>query len=354
MKTLTPSRLFQNINAAGAATPNIILTPQNRRASGLGIDRTGLGSPRVAAILDRRVSIGDSALTFTAGEALGAAQGVRFEDPRAMNEELDKELQEDLDREDGRKIMEREADSGETEKDATINLKEMIESLTPKKRPLKGRKSLHVGAAKGLLGKRPAELDEDDEDNDENRDAIKRLKNHQGSPVKNIKLQAPPSKAETTGRLTRAARRSLDTTSGNVVTPTLASSPLKDSNITTPKGQVRFRDTDTQASAQKPVPFVEREPVEDPTINDNEYGDERMHLQDFLNMTSIRFMELTTTKRRHTVAPAALQDGMKDSILESGNAGSFDSCVVAGACTIPMLELFQHVRLDRYLLTLKC
>lgn len=340
-KSATPNRLFQH-NATGTATPSIVLTPQKRRSSGIGIDRAGLGSPRVAAILDRRVSIGDSALAFAIGETTSVVQGVRFEDPRSMKEELEKQIQDDRDREDGRKIMEREADCAETEKDATINLKEMIESLTPKKRPLKGRKSLHVGAAKGLLGKRPAELDDDIEEDEQ--DSFKRLKNNQGSPVKNVKLGAPPSKAETTGRMTRAARRSLETTSGNVVTPTVASSPLKNATVTTPKGQGRFRDLEPQSSARA-VPFTEKEPIENPVLDDAEYAEERMHLQDFLNMTSIRFMELTTTKRRYTVAPNALQDGTKDPRHES-NDGSFESCVVAGACTIPMLELFQHVSVD--------
>ena len=66
----------------------------------------------------------------------------------------------------------------------------------------------NMGSARGLLGKRPLELDSDDDNED--RDGIKRLKGHQSSPVKNVRLHAPPSKAETTGRLTRANRRSLE------------------------------------------------------------------------------------------------------------------------------------------------
>jgi len=335
-KSLTPNKLFQKDHTTGAAIPNIILTPQKRRSSGVGVDRMGLGSPQVAALLDRRASIGDKAIAFTFGDA---SCGVRFDNPQVIEQELDRERQEEKDREDGRKIMEREADSCESEKDATINLKEMIQSLTPKKRPLNGRKSLHVGAAKGILGKRPAELDENDQDNADDQDGVKRLKNHQGSPVKNVKLQAPPSKAETTGRLTRTARQSLQETTANITTPTTASS-LKPS-ITTPKSQGRFRDP--EPAAQEAVPFVEKSPVDDPEVDEEEYGDERIQLQDFLNMTSIRFMELTTTKRRHTVAPSDMQDGLSGSRHENDNVdGSLESCVVAGACTVPMLELFQH------------
>jgi kinetochore protein Spc7/SPC105 len=336
-KSLTPNKLFQKDHTTGAAIPSIILTPQKRRSSGVGVDRVGLGSPQVAALLDRRASIGDQAIAFTFSDA---SRGVRFENPQIIEQELDRERREEMDREDGRKIMEREADSGEAEKDATINLKEMIESLTPKKRPLNGRKSLHVGAAKGILGKRPAELDEDGQDHDDDQDGVKRLKNHQGSPVKNVKLQAPPSKAETTGRLTRAARRSLQETTPNIITPTTASSPLKPS-VTTPKSQGRFRDP--EPAAQEVIPFAEKSPVDDPEVDEEKYGDERIQLQDFLNMTSIRFMELTTTKRRHTVAPSDMQDGLSSSRQENGNVdGSLESCVVAGACTVPMLELFQH------------
>jgi kinetochore protein Spc7/SPC105 len=346
-KSATPNRLFQMNRTTGAPIPSIVLTPQRRRSSGLGIDRSGLGSPHVAALLDRRGSIGDQAIAFTSGQPGDFTRGVRFDNPQKIEKELDKERQEEKDREDGRKIMEREADAGEVEKDATINLKEMIESLTPKKRPLKGRKSLHVGAAKGILGKRPAELDEDDQDNDEDQGGVKRLKNLQGSPVKNVKLQAPPSKAETTGRMTRAARRSLQDTTGNIITPTIASSPAKGSPITTPKGQGRFRDVEPEGACHPVVPFVEKAPMDNPIVDEEEVGDERMHLQDFLNMTSIRFMELTTTKRRHTIAPTAVKDGFGDVKHNETDADtSLESCVVAGSCTVPMLELFQHVSIS--------
>jgi kinetochore protein Spc7/SPC105 len=336
-RSLTPNKLFQKDITTGAAIPSIVLTPQKRRSSGVGVDRAGLGSPQVAALLDRRASIGDQASAFTFGDA---SRGVRFEDPQVIEQELDRERQEEKDREDGRKIMEQEADTGEGEKDATINLKEMIQSLTPKKRPLNGRKSLHVGAGKGILGKRPAELDEDEQDHDDDQGGVKRLKNHQGSPVKNVKLQAPPSKAETTGRLTRAARRSLQETTANIITPTTASSPLKPA-ITTPKSQGRFREP--EPAAQEAIPFVEKAPVDNPETDEEEYRDERIQLQDFLNMTSIRFMELTTTKRRHTVAPSDMQDGTSGLRHVNDNVdGSLESCVIAGACTVPMLELFQH------------
>jgi kinetochore protein Spc7/SPC105 len=227
---------------------------------------------------------------------------VRFNDPRELEMEVNAENEE----------------AQSEDKDATINLKEMIQSMSPKKNPLKGRKSLHVGAAKGILGKRPIELDEDD-DEDEN-DGVKRLKGHHGSPVKNIKLRGPPSKEDTTGRLGR--------------TPF---SPAKGN--TTPRAHVQYRDADATVTLTGTVPLLEQGPFESFEAADS-LGDDRIQLQDFLNMTSIRFMELTTTKRRHTIAPR--EPNPRDS-LQDESATSLEDCVAAGAATVPMLELFQHV-----------
>ncbi|KAG4434796.1 hypothetical protein IFR05_009731 [Cadophora sp. M221] len=341
-KGATPNKLFQK-DKTGAATPSFILTPQPRRSSGVGLDKTGLGSPRVAALLDRRGSIGDQARSFVPsklGEAPVAA--VRFEDPRVMEEDLDREREQEEDRENGRKIMEREADQAGEEKEVTLNLKELIQSLTPKKKnPLRGRKSLHVGAAKGILGKRPAELD--DEDDDEDNGGVKRLKGHQVSPVKSVKLQAPPSKAETTtGRVTRASRKSMEESTS---TPTMVTSPEK-GKVTTPRHQGRFKDAEAGAPVQEIGPPIEKPPIDDPQVDEDSFGDDRIQLQDFLNMTSIRFMELTTTKRRHTIAPRSSTRALGDD-----KEIALEDCVAAGAATIPMLELFQHAcqELKRYI-----
>jgi kinetochore protein Spc7/SPC105 len=334
-KSTTPNKLFQQDKTTGVATPSFVLTSQRRRSSGIGLDKEGLGSPRLAVILDRRQSIGEQAKSFVPSQPSDAGRGVHFDDPRVMEEEIDKEREQDGEREDGRKILEREADQaeGKGEKDATLNLKEMIQSLTPKKKSLKGRKSLHVGAAKGILGKRPVELDEDEED--EENDGMKRLKNHQGSPVKNVKLQGPPSKAETTGRMTRAARKSLEQT--NAASNPSTSSPQK-AKPTTPRNRGRFKDAEADTPKQQIERPIEKEPVDDPAVSEESFGDDRIQLQDFLNMTSIRFMELTTTKRRHTVAPGHSTKGHEDD-----RPVSLEDCVAAGAATIPMLELFQHV-----------
>ena len=343
-KPSAPNPLFHHDSATGVTTPSVILKPRKRRSSGLGIDREGLGSPRVTALLDRRGSIGETANAFVAqGKSFA---GVHFQDPRVMEQELDRERAEEKRRESGRDILENEADDQDLarENEVTSNLKDMIESLTPqKKKKLNGRKSLHVGAARGLLGKRPAELD-----NDEDEDATpKRLKGREGSPVKQVRLPAPPSKAATTGRITRSTRLSLAETAGNArsSTPTGSLSPLKTN--TTPKNQSRFKNTEAESPAN--VRSFE-EKLEDTKVDAEPAEEEyRIHLQDFLNMTSIRFMELTTTKRRHTVAPNALEQSARKSIQGADDAGKGDlshdleNCVVAGACIVPMLELYQHV-----------
>ena len=339
-----PNPLFRKDLATGIDTPSIILKPRRRRSSGLGVDREGLGSPRVTAMLDRRGSIGENAKAFVAQGYSHA--GVRFEDPHIMEQELDQERAEDKRRGSGRGILEAEADVQDLdEEDHTANLKDMIERLTPQKKKLNGRKSLHVGAAKGLLGKRPAELDNDEDDDG----TPKRLKGQEGSPVKKIKLPAPPSKMATTGKMTRSSRLSLVETVGNAraSTPSGIVPPLK--TDTTPKDQPRFKDVES-CSPAKVQSFEQKLDANKKDTAEPAEQEDRIHLQDFLNMTSIRFMELTTTKRRHTVVPnALLEQSAKKASQGDGDAddtkagNELENRVVAGACTVPMLELYQHV-----------
>ncbi|KAI1774658.1 Spc7-domain-containing protein [Hypoxylon cercidicola] len=329
-KTGHATSIFRQDPSTGVSTPRVILTPQTRRYSGVGVDKPGLGSPKVAAIFDRRGSIGDTADDFVPREI---ARSVAFADPQIMEHEVDRERQSEADKENGRKILEREADGADENTNAS--LKDMISSMTPKKNPFKGRKSLHAGSAKGLLGKRPAELDSDDEA--EERDGIKRLKNHQSSPVKNVRLHAPPSKAETTGRVTRSTSRNTENTSNSISTPTLRLSPKKTPTAaSSPKGKGRFKDVESDQPTST-INFDESHVVANPEALGDDDG-ERIHLQDFLNLTNVRFMELTTTKRRHTQAATT----MRDDVALGKEDLSLERCVVAGACTVPMLELYQH------------
>ncbi|KAI1132677.1 hypothetical protein F5Y10DRAFT_184080 [Nemania abortiva] len=317
------SSIFQQNSATGMTTPQVILTPQKRQLSGIGADRSGLGSPKVTTILDRRGSIGDTADPFMPRENFRA---VSFTEPQILEGELDWERGEEQTDENDPSIIDAGADGDE--ENGTATLKDMISSMTPKKNPLRGRKSLHVGSASGLLGKRPAELDEDDDDFD--RDGVKRLKNHQSSPVKNVRLRAPPSKEETTGRITRSASKTLEFGNRSIMAPPLVPSPKKGLNPASSPQINAFDQPTSTFTFHDPAPLLHSESAGD---DDGKH----IHLQDFLNMTSIRFMELTTTKRRHTQAPSTQKD-----ILRGGDDLSLERCIVAGACTVPMLELYQH------------
>ncbi|KAF2210918.1 hypothetical protein CERZMDRAFT_99089 [Cercospora zeae-maydis SCOH1-5] len=66
---------------------------------------------------------------------------------------------------------------------------------------------------------------------------------------------------------------------------------------------------------------------------------EHIGLQDFLAKAGIRFMDLTTTKRRLTVAPPSKTKSLLESA--SDDVGLGDG-IVAAACTIPELEMYQH------------
>ena len=306
--------LFENTRT-GETIPAFILQPQVKRSSGFGIDKEGLGSPSLAALLDRRRSIREDAQAFVLREQ--PSRGVRFEDPLKIQEEVDREREEEENREDGHILP-----IHQNERDATLNLKELISSLTPKKK-VGGRKSLHVGAAKGLLGKRPVELDQDD---DEESDTPKRFRVRDASPVKNVKLPAPPTKDETVGRITRSVVKDGDSTSrkqGLFI------------NVKSPSGK-------TTMSSQ-PSPAPPHNNMDD--VESAKPQLEPIQLQDFLNMTNIHFMELTTTKRRHTTVPSGENRGSSTPGKHDSKKGaiSLEDCVAAGFCTVPILELYQHV-----------
>jgi kinetochore protein Spc7/SPC105 len=278
----------------------------------------------VAAILDERRSIGEEAPRFVPQEQ--PKSGVRFEDPLKLQEEVDMEREEEEKREDGH--------IPPLQLDPTANLKDMISSLTPKKNKLRGRKSLHVGAARGLLGKRPVELDQDDEEDADN--TPKRLKGRNASPVKSIKLPAPPTKDETVGHLKRSPTRKSVIAPSTEGSTTPSHEPKTSSLSLTPAKDVSESfnsSTESTSAGEGNVAPQDGEPEFEP-----------IQLQDFLNMTNIHFMELTTTKRRHTTAPGSASKRAARLSAESMAAtASFEDCVAAGFCTVPMLELYQHV-----------
>ena len=339
--------LFSQDEHTGRQTPSVVLQatrPRDhvrRRSSGVGIDQEGYGSPKVSEVLDRRQSIGESAAAFKLESSTKGK--LRFEYPRQIEQEIDAERAEEERRESGRFVMEQEADE-QQEENATLQLKEMIESMTPKKNKsskLKGRKSLAVGAAKGLLGKRPAELDMDDDDGEGTPKRLKAVM-REGSPVKKVNLPRPPSKEETTGRLTRAQQQQLaNVTTQGTSTPAVASSPAKRS-ASSPHAVGRYKDIPIEDNATRPESFEDKldnvvGAIDVSTAEMESQGDEKISLQKFLNMTNIHFIELSTTKRRQTMAQSL---PMRPS--QEGADSSTEAIFSAAATTLPLLELYQH------------
>lgn len=125
------------------------------------------------------------------------------------------------------------------------------------------------------------------------------------------------------------------------MTPKKSQSPLKQA---TPKQKTPTSKKATSRKSMSPTKRVAfgEEPEEEDNNDDNDVAEdlsdvERISLQDFLDMTKIRFMDLSTTKRRHTAAPAVFHDVEVEEKEES-----LDRYVVAGACTLPEYELYQH------------
>ncbi|KAJ5389864.1 uncharacterized protein N7496_000932 [Penicillium cataractarum] len=324
--------IFEQDISTGQSTPRIVLQPrEGRLSSGLGIDKEGLGSPRVAALLDKRLSLGENTPQFVPQERPRVG-GVRFEDPLKMQADEDREREEEELREDGHF-----ASLNTMSRDPTSSLKDLISRMSPKKGKIGNRKSLHVGAARGILGKRPAELDLDEE---EAENSPKRLRGHTVSPVKGVRLPGPSHESTTGHRSIRSPVRRAR-----------SSSPLKGS--TTPMQEPRNVSNNGTTPLKKGIDALhlasdpqqpEEEEVE-ATIEDQAEEVEPIQLQDFLNMTNIHFMELTTTKRRHTTAPGSATKRLSRVSLENtAKQGviTFDDCVAAGFCTVPMLELYQH------------
>jgi len=339
--------LFSRDETTGLHTPKVVLhAPKphqhlRRRSSGIGMDNQALGSPRISELLSRRSSIGDAVPEF---QLCGSQkQQLRFEDPQEIEREVDSERIEEHRRESGRFIMEQEANEQQGE-NTTQTLKGMIESMSPKKERLtkhKGRKSLAVGSAKGLLGKRPAELDiEDDADGGESTPKRLKMVSRENSPVKKVHLPKPPTKEETTGRLSKLEQLQLAAVAPAGSTPILGQSPVK--KIKSPARTGRFREpVDQKASSfetklDNVVGATDVATTHPESANGNA-EEEKISLQEFLNMTNIHFIELSTTKRRHTMA-------LPSTDAVSGDSADESSCAsfIAAATTMPLLELYQH------------
>jgi kinetochore protein Spc7/SPC105 len=148
----------------------------------------------------------------------------------------------------------------------------------------------------------------------------------------NIKLLSTPRKQTLTSPLKRGMTPKKSQTPQKVATPKQKTPTPKKATprkSLSPRKRVVF--------GVEPVVEVE-EMVEDEAAEETGEEVERISLQEFLDMTKIRFMDLSTTKRRHTAAPAMFHDKELDEPEEE----SLDRYVVAAACTLPEFELYQH------------
>jgi kinetochore protein Spc7/SPC105 len=116
------------------------------------------------------------------------------------------------------------------------------------------------------------------------------------------------------------------------VSPRHVLTPLRHS----PQKRVRM---DVSASPKKRDGGIARSDPE----QDGDQEMERISLQDFLTMTNIRFMDLTTTKRRATGHPGA--DGGFASAFNpetEETEANFENSVAAAVGIVPMLSMYQH------------
>jgi len=145
----------------------------------------------------------------------------------------------------------------------------------------------------------------------------------------NIKLLSTPRKQTLVSPMKRGMTPKKSQTPQKQVTPKQKTpTPKKPTprKSMSPKKRVAFGEPQEEA---------EPEDAEDAAEGASEV--ERISLQEFLDMTKIRFMDLSTTKRRHTAAPTLFRDTEVEEKEET-----LDRYVVAGACTLPEYELYQH------------
>lgn len=125
-------------------------------------------------------------------------------------------------------------------------------------------------------------------------------------------------------------------------TPAKQTSPVK---AITPRGRPtpRGRQTVNASPAKRLIEDLE-------SIQASGTAVENVGLQDFLTQAGIRFMDLTTTKRRMTVAPTPSKIKSNAQMEDESGEASLESMVVAAARTVPELELYQHAchELKRY------
>lgn len=153
----------------------------------------------------------------------------------------------------------------------------------------------------------------------------------------NIKLLSTPRKAS----LASPVKRGM--TPKNSQTPQKQATPKQ--KTPTPKKKTPRK----SLSPKKRVVFgaePEKEETVDEGVDEDASEIERITLSEFLSLTKVSFMDVSASKRRATVAPAAFRDMDVDETPDT-----LDRYVVAGACTVPEYELYSHAchEMKRYI-----
>jgi len=139
------------------------------------------------------------------------------------------------------------------------------------------------------------------------------------------------------------------------------SSPRKGSE--TPRGKITAQATPVKINNESPMRTPRVQFASEPKIaaeaSQTRSGRKqplakKIGLDDFLQVAGIKFMDLTATKRRYTAVPTPSKmrrANMAQEAEEADDDGLFRESVVAGACTLPELQIYQHScrELKRYI-----
>ena len=113
----------------------------------------------------------------------------------------------------------------------------------------------------------------------------------------------------------------------------------------------RLRPTPKNKTQTQPQSSPAKQLVEDVSkIKSSDRAVEKVKLQEFLDLANIRFMDLTATKRRMTTAITPSKARKAGQMPEDPEV-NFESAIVAGGCTLPELEMYEHAchELKRYI-----
>jgi len=310
---------------AGGASPSVSSTPtkasssrlratpnSQKRHSGVGISKPGLGSPALHKVLSKRKSLGehiDPAESFSPGVKTFSSILKEIGHDKSETQVFEKEIMED-------KIVEPE------------NLRQLINKMTPRKEPqMSVLKSSSAGPIKRLFGE---------------------MKDHQNS----ISSEKAP---ETSSPIKKKTR--------NTPPQELSKRPSVLFTLSPKEAIERDQVKRTASDKENEDPFaptvniIPAQPkesdenlliVEDNAMDISSTSQEEvlpnMSMQDFLSITSISFLDnVTATKRRQTGAFTPLGHGLgRPSIADEEEVTMADR-TVANLVIIPNLELFQHV-----------